>query len=445
MNKNLKPETLKFIELNGFKELTSVQNEVLQYTNAKKDVIAVSKTGTGKTHAYLIPVSEMINPKSNKTQVLISLPTRELAYQVYQNTLKLKEVHEGLRVSLVSGGKDKKRSSLNPDNPPHIIVGTPGRIKDLFEDQQFRTDTIQLFVVDEADMTLEYGFLEDLDVVFSRMVRKVELLCFSATFPESLNQFVRKYLANPKRIEIKDSKRDPKIRHVLINCKHRTYNETLLNLLKIINPYMCMIFANTKDEADKTYALLEEKGYKAVLLHGGLESRQRKQALQAIYSKKFTYIVCSDVASRGLDIDAVSHVVSLGFPKELEFYTHRAGRTGRNGKDGTVYALYQLSDQHAIETLKKQGIRFVEQNIKGTTLKDVVKHKRINKMDEELEKQIAKTLYHKNEKVKPGYKKKKQRAVDKLKRKAKREFIKGKIKEERIERYKKEQRAKKGY
>lgn len=445
MNKNLKQETLNFIELNGFKELTTVQNEVIQYASAKKDVIAISKTGTGKTHAYLIPISEMINPKSNKTQVLISLPTRELAYQVYQNALMLKDVHEGLRVSLVSGGKDKKRSGLNPENPPHIIIGTPGRIKDLFEDQQFRTDTIQLFVVDEADMTLEYGFLEDLDIVLSRMVKKVELLCFSATFPESLNQFVRKYLANPKRIEVQDKKRDPKIKHVLVNCKHRTYIETLGNLLNCINPYICMIFANSKVEADETYAYLKDNGYRAILLHGGLESRERKQALQAIYSKKFTYVVASDVASRGLDVDAVSHVISMGFPKELEFYTHRAGRTGRNGKDGTVYALYQVGDQHAIETLKKQGIKFSEQNIKGTTLKDVVKRKRKTTIDDQLEKDIAKTLYKKNQKVKPGYKKKKQRAVEKLKRKAKREFIKGKIKEQRIERYKKEERTKKGY
>ena len=443
MNKNLKEETRKFIELNNFKTLTSVQNEVLQYTTARKDLIAIAKTGTGKTHAYLIPISEMINPVSNKTQVLISLPTRELAYQVYQNALVLKEVYNDLRISLVSGGSDKKRSSLNLNNPPHIVIGTPGRIKDMFENNLLRVDTIQMFVIDEADMTLEYGFLEDLDVVFSRMVKHVETLCFSATFPETLNNFVKKYLANPKTIYVQDKKHDPKIKHILVNCKHRSYNETLVSMLPNINPYMCLIFANSKVEADETYKYITDKGYKAILLHGGLESRERKQALKALNSKKYTYVVCSDVASRGLDIDAVSHVISLGFPSELEFYIHRAGRTGRNTKTGTVYALYNEKDQNAIASLKKQGIVFVEQALKGKQLKDVVKKKHVNKMDEELEKEIAKTLYRKKEKVKPNYKKKKKEAVEKLKRKAKREFIKNEIKKERIERYKKEARAKK--
>lgn len=443
MNKTLKKETLEFIELNKFKELTAVQNEVLQYTKANKDVVTIAKTGTGKTHAYLIPIAEMINPKSNKTQVLISLPTRELAYQVYQNALVLNKVYSDLRISFVSGGTDKKRSKLSLDNPPHIIIGTPGRIKDLFDSSQIRVDTIQMFIVDEADMTLEYGFLEDLDVVFSRMVKHVETLCFSATFPQSLNLFVKKYLANPKIIYVEDKKRDPKITHVLVNSKHRSYNETLGLLLPLIHPYMCLIFANSKKEADETYKYLEDKGYKALLLHGGLESRERKQALKALQSKRFTYVVCSDVASRGIDNDAVTHVISLGFPSELEFYTHRAGRTGRNTKDGTIYAIYNESDSNAIATLKKQGVKFKEQTIKGTGLKDVVKKKRVNKRDEELEKEIAKTLYRKKEKVKPNYKKKKKMAVEKIKRKAKREFIKGKIKEERKERYKQEARAKK--
>ena len=441
MNRNLKSETLRFIELNGFKELTEVQKEVLNYTISRKDIVALSKTGTGKTHAYLIPIAEIINPVSNKTQVLVSLPTRELSYQVYQSALVLKEVYPDLRIFQAAGGSDSKKK-INPELPPHIVIGTPGRIRALFEDGQLRVDTIQMFVVDEADMTLEYGFLEDLDVVFSRMVRHVETLCFSATFPQELDIFVRKYLENPKRIEVHDKKRDPKIKHILINCKHKSYNEKLLELLKCINPYMCLIFANSKDEADATYEYLNENGYKTLLIHGGLETRERKQALNALYSKKYTYVVASDVASRGIDIDAVSHVISLGFPKELEFYIHRAGRTGRNTQTGTVFALYKETDQNAINSLKKQGVVFLEQSIKGDRLKDVVKRTRVNRMDEELEKQIAKTLYKKNEKVKPGYKKKKKMAVEKIKRRAKREYIRGKIKEERIERYKKLQREK---
>ena len=163
MNKNLKPETKTFIELNGFKELTAVQKEVLKYANSHKDVIALSKTGTGKTHAYLIPIMEMINPKSDKTQVVISLPTRELAYQVNQNCKIMQEVYPDLRIQLLAGGTDKKRSIAKLDNTPHIVIGTPGRIKDLFESNVLRVDFVQTFIIDEADMTLEYGFLPDID------------------------------------------------------------------------------------------------------------------------------------------------------------------------------------------------------------------------------------------------------------------------------------------
>ena len=445
MNIKLNDKTNEFLKLNGFNELTAVQKQVLQFTSSNKDVVAVSKTGTGKTHAYLIPICEMINTKSLKTQVLISLPTRELAYQVYENTTLLKKIYPDIKISLVSGGSDKKRNSLSIDNPPHIIIATPGRIKDLFVNRQIRVDTIKMFVIDEADMTLEYGFLSDLDVVFSKMIKHVEVLCFTATFPSNLNLFVKKYLANPKIIYVTDKKRDPKIEHYLLNTKHRTYNESLLILLKNIHPYMCLIFANSKEEANETYSILIENGYKVLLLHGGLDSRSRKQAIKDLQAKKFTYVVCSDVVSRGIDNNAISHVISLGFPKNLEFYIHRAGRTGRNSNDGYAYAIYNESDLNAIATLKKKGINFKELAIKGNTLKEINKKKHINNKDEALEKEIAKTLYHKKEKVKPNYKKKKKLAVEKIKRKQKRNFIKQKIKEERKERYKKQMRAKKGY
>ncbi|MDO4500703.1 MAG: DEAD/DEAH box helicase [Erysipelotrichaceae bacterium] len=434
----MKKTTEQFLELNNFKELTNVQKKTLEFANSRKDVIALSKTGTGKTHAYLIPIAENINPLSDKTQVLISLPTRELAYQVYQNAKVLCEVMPELRISMLSGGTDKKRSSDKLNNKqPHIIIGTPGRIKDLFVNNLIRVDFVQMFIIDEADMTLEYGFLEDIDAVFSHMVKNPEIMCFSATFPKQLEQFTKKYLNNPKIIRVEDKKRDPKIAHILVPCKHKDYKEKLTEVLSLINPYMCLIFANSKQEADATYEYLSDNGYKTLLLHGGLESRERQKAIKALNSKQYTYIVASDVASRGIDIDGISHVVSMGFPRELEFYVHRAGRTGRNTKDGTVYALYKEEDINAIKSLEKQGIIFKAQDIKGDSFKDIKSptYKRVKKNDE-IEKQIAKTLTKKNQKVKPNYKKKKQRAIEEIKRKQRRDFIRQKIREERVERYK---------
>ena len=443
MNRILKETTQRFIELNGFEELTQVQKEVLKYTSSNKDVIALSKTGTGKTHAYLIPVMEMINPVSDKTQVLISVPTRELAYQVYQNALLMKEVYPDLRIQLLSGGTDKKKSIEKLEKAPHIVIGTPGRIKDLFVSNVLRVDFVQMFVIDEADMTLEYGFLEDIDIVFSHMVKDPEVLCFSATFPEELNVFVKKYLSSPKIIRVEDKKRDPHISHVLINCKHKDYKEVVYDILPGFKPYVCLIFANTKEEADDCYEYLTEKGVKALLLHGGLDSRTRQKAIKDLQAKRYTYVIASDVASRGIDIDGISHVISMGLPKQLQFYMHRAGRTGRNEKDGTCYLLYKESDLDAVRTLNKKGISFLAKEYKKGAWKEAnnpTKKKQVKSNVEE--KEIVKTLYRKNEKVKPNYKKKKNVQVEKIKRKKRREFIQAKIKEERIERYKEQQRNK---
>ena len=419
----MKKTTEEFIRLNGFKDLTNVQKKVREFTDSGKDGIAISKTGTGKTHAYLIPIAEMINTGSEKTQVLISLPTRELAYQVYQNARVLCEVLPDLRISLLSGGTDRKRSGTKlASKAPHIIIGTPGRIKDIFENDLIRVDHVQMFIIDEADMTLEYGFLEDIDAVFSHMVKDPEVLCFSATFPKELQYFTKKYLNDPKIITVEDRKRDPKISHILIPCKHKEYKDKLLDLLPLINPYICLIFANSKKEADEVYRHMNDNGYRVLLLHGGLELRERQKAIKALSSEEYTYIVASDVASRGIDIDGISHVISLGFPRQLSFYTHRAGRTGRNTRDGVVYALYREEDVEAIRTLEKQGIKFTAQDIKGQSFRPAKSptYKRIRK----------------NEKVKPNYKKKKKKAIEDIKRKQRREFIRNKIKEERKERYK---------
>ena len=443
MKKELKESTIDFIELNGFTELTAVQSEVINISGSHKDIIALSKTGTGKTHAYLIPIMEMINTKSDKTQVVISLPTRELAYQVSRNCKLMQEVLPDLRIRLLSGGTDKKRTISKMDKVPHIVIGTPGRIKDLFVSSVLRVDFVQMFVIDEADMTLDFGFLEDIDTVFSRMVKNPQVLCFSATFPEELQKFVRKYLNNPRIVTVEDKKRDPRIKHVLINCKHKDYKEMCLEILAGFKPYVCLIFANSKEYADETYAYLTDKGVEALLLHGGLDDRTRQKAIKDLQAKRYTYVIASDVASRGLDIDGISHVISLGLPKQLQFYDHRAGRTGRNQKEGTCYLLYKEEDVQNVKKLSQRGIDFSALQFKSDQWKSANNptKKREKKMDIEA-KQIAKTLYRKNQKVKPNYKKKRKIEIEKIKRKKKREYIRAKIKEERKERYKQKAKSK---
>ena len=440
----LREETRKFFELNGFREFTNIQSSVLASRRRKKDLIAVGATGTGKTHAFLFAVSEMIDPAKDETQVIISAPTRELAFQINAAAAMLKEVYPKLRIKLLSGGTDSTRARQGFKNAPHIIIGTPGRIRSFFEEQLFRTDTVRMFIIDEADMTLEYGFLDDIDVVLGRVPREAEILCFSATLPEGLKPFIAKYLSNPEIIQVQGEKTAPQIDHILIDAKHRSYAEALLTILPGFDPYVCLIFANTREECDSAYELLRQNGIRCLELHGGLNPRERSKVMRALKNDEIRYVVASDVASRGIDIEGITHVVSLGFPKELAFYTHRADRTGRNGREGTCFAIFNKTDENAIRTLRKQGIEFRYRSFKNGEWKDLKDPfaGRISK-DDQREIEIAKRFTPKKQKVKPNYKKKRRQLVEETKRKERRDFIRSKINEEKKQRYRAAARAKK--
>lgn len=444
-NVTLKQSTQDFITYNGFTHLTKIQEEVLSLALNKEDVVAVGETGTGKTHAYLIPIMEKIYPSLSETQVVISVPTRELAYQIERNARLMKKVYPDLRIRLLAGGMDTERSLTNLQNTPHIVIGTPGRLKDLFLKNALRVDKVKMFVIDEADMTLEYGFLEEIDAVFSSMTNNPQVLCFSATFPEGLRPFTKKYLSNPRIIRIEeDVKFNPKIEHVAIDCKHKNYDHALLDILKGFDPYVCLIFANTREECDKTYDTLRQNGIKALILHGGLPARERQKSMRALASQEYRYVVASDVAARGIDIEGITHVVSLGLPSDLAFYTHRSGRTGRNGREGTCFLLYQTKDIPSLKNLKKKGISFHFRSFRNHEWKQLKNPfaPRISKNDER-QRELAKILTKKNEKVKPNYKKKKKAAIEKIQRKERREFIQQKIQEQRKQRYKKAARERK--
>lgn len=441
---NLKDTTYAFIEANHFKEPSNIQAKIIPLVLRGRDVIGISKTGTGKTHAFLIPIINKVDVEKQNVQAVISAPTRELAVQLYNRALYMGKVLKGLKIKLIIGGDDKTKVNEQLKVQPHIVIGTPGRLKDMFLDEKtLRLDTADIFVIDEADMTMEYGFLEDIDMILSR-IKDVQILSFSATIPVQLNQFFKQYMTNPELIEVKEDKIfNPKIEHTLIPCRHHTYSETLMKLLKTFDPYLCLIFANTREEAAEVAANMRDAGYSLIEIHGDLTSRERKQAIKRIEDKRDRYIVASDIAARGMDIEGVSHVISLGFPRELEFYIHRAGRTGRAGNTGICYALYNKGDENSIRALQKQGIHFEHKKIGGKSLYDLkpIFYKR--KKEDPLANEVSKIVNNKkNSKVKPGYKKKRKEEVEKLRRHAKREMIQGKIREQAKEKNKAKQKAK---
>ncbi len=437
--------TEKFIELNGFKTLTPIQQAVIPMALKKKDIIGISDTGTGKTHSFLIPLMEMIDAKSDKVQAIVTCPTRELAQQLHLRAEVMKKANPDLRISLITGGMDREKMSAKLKVQPHIVIGTPGRIKDLFINQEvLRVDTADVFVVDEADMTLEFGFLDDVDAIAGKMKNNLQMMVFSATIPQALKPFLKKYLNHPQTIKIEDDNAfQPKIEHVLVPCKHKKYEDAVLDVLPGFQPYVCLIFANTREMAAKVATKLRDNNYKVLEMHGDLQARQRKQALKQLQNLEISYIVATDIAARGIDVEGITHVISLGFPSELAFYTHRSGRTGRAGKEGVCFALYQEKDVQTINLLKEKGFSFKHRTCKNGQWTDLkpLGYKRVRKQDE-FEKEIVKILSNKKEKVKPGYKKKKNAEVEKLKRKRKRAFIQQEIQAQKKARAATKQREK---
>ncbi|MBO7703520.1 MAG: DEAD/DEAH box helicase, partial [Solobacterium sp.] len=441
---NLHKKTMKFIALNHFKNPIPIQEEVIPALIRGKDVIGLSKTGTGKTHAYLIPLMEVCDSSSPDVQAVITAPTRELAVQIHEKAKRMNEADERLRVRLYVGGKDREKDLRQlKASQPHIVIGTPGRIKDLFLDEAaLRLDKAKILIVDEADMTLEYGFLNEIDAFAGRMKEDLQMAAFSATMPEQLKPFLKKYMHSPETIRIEEETRfNPDITHVLVPCYHHTYTEVIRSILPGFQPYVCLIFANTRETAHEIAEDLRSMKLPVTELHGDLESRKRKQAMKELALGINSYVVATDLAARGIDLDTITHVISCGFPDDLEFYIHRAGRTARAGSTGICYALYKEGDDAAIRSLMKQGIKFEHRRYRKDGWQDLHPYgrKRLKK-DDEIEKQISMIMTKKNTKVKPGYKKKRAAEIDRIHRKKKREFIRSKIKEEKLARYKERSR-----
>lgn len=434
-----KDTTKKFIEINHFVEATPIQQKVIPSAMKGKDIVGISATGTGKTHAFLIPIMERVDTSKECVQVVITAPTRELALQLYERSKVMQQADATLQVRLITGGMEKTRMNESLKTQPHVIIGTPGRIRDLFlNEQTLRLDNVNMFVVDEADMTLEFGFLEDIDMVASRMRSDLQMLSFSATIPNGLKPFLKKYMNHPEMITIEDeSAFHPKIEHVLIPCRHQSYHDVALQLLPAFQPYICLIFANTRTMAAQMASSMRENGYGVIELHGDLSPRERTKAMKSLMNIDQTFVVATDIAARGIDIDGVSHVISMGFPKELDYYIHRSGRTGRSGKDGICYALYKEEDEAMIKALQTRGISFHHRQFKNGEWQEL-KPKNAKKVrkDDPLEIEIGKIVNRKKVKVKPGYKAKRKQEVATLKRKAKRNMIQEDIRRQKKERAK---------
>ncbi|GAA0602291.1 DEAD/DEAH box helicase [Virgibacillus siamensis] len=411
----------KSIQQLGFRKPTEIQQKIIPDILNGSSVIGQSHTGSGKTHAYLLPLFDKIDENRREVQSVITAPTRELAMQIHEEVKKLirfADKENNWKVKLLVGGTDKKRMTEKlSQKPPHIIIGTPGRILDMVKNDAISIYKADSFVIDEADLMLDLGFINDVDQLLVRAHTDIQLLVFSATIPQRLEYFFRKYLENPLHVKIDDKPVPEKMEHRLIAVKHRNAADIIMEISKAIHPYLAIIFTNGKDLADDLSSLLQQRGLDVGLIHGGLKPRERKRVLKDIQNLRYQYIVATDLASRGIDIKGVSHVINAQLPKEEEFYIHRTGRTARAGLEGTAISLYNEQDEKLISKLDQKGLKFIYCDVKKGHWQDAKswnerskRSKTSNNLDQQAWQQVRR-----KKKVKPGYKKKMKKEQERIK------------------------------
>ncbi|AYW45001.1 DEAD/DEAH box helicase [Tetragenococcus koreensis] len=413
------PFIYQALKESGFVQPTEVQEKLIPLIQKKRNIIGQSQTGSGKTHTFLLPLIDQIETDKKEVQVVITAPSRELAEQIYQAAKQIAAFAPNeIRVSKFVGGTDKQRQLEQlKHQQPHLVVGTPGRILDMANENALLIYKSKAFVVDEADMTLDLGFLPEVDQIAAKFADNIQMLVFSATIPERLRPFLKKYLTHPIIEEIKPQNLlSETIENWLISTKGKDRNQLIYQLLTIGQPYLAVVFANTKEHVDEISEFLQNQGLKVAKIHGGIPSRERKRVMRQIQHLDYQYVVATDLAARGIDIEGISHVINAELPRDLDFFIHRVGRTGRNQLKGTAITLYEPSDERAINDLEKLGIVFEPKEIKQDEIVatyDRNRRQKREKTEEELDPEMIGYVKKQKKKVKPGYKKKIKQEINK--------------------------------
>lgn len=412
----LDEKILRAIEQLGYTEPTEVQQKVIPVVLEKKDVLVKSKTGSGKTASFATPLCELVDWEENKPQALVLTPTRELAVQVQEDITNIGR-YKRIKGLALYGKSPFARQKLALKQKTHIIVGTPGRVLDHIEKGTLDVSKVEYLVIDEADEMLNMGFLEQVESIIKLLPKTRTTMLFSATLSDQIKKLSTKYMKQAVSIEIDASEENaPNIEHV----KYVVVEDLKLSLLEkltiVENPDSCIIFCRTKERVEQLVDVLDEKGYTADKIHGGMMQEDRFEVMDDFRKGEFRYLIATDVAARGIDIDDITHVIHYDVPLEQESYVHRTGRTGRAGRSGkSIMLATPFEDKFVREIESFIGFEIPtaaeptkEEVIKGRAAFDVKMQEQpeIKKSKgEQLNANITKLYFN-------GGKKKKIRAVD---------------------------------
>ena len=331
-------EVCELLKRQGIIDATPVQEKVIPTARTGRDLIIQAKTGTGKTLAFLLPTFERIK-KIPVTQALIIAPTRELATQISKVAAQIAKLLE-LETILICGGQDVEREKNKLRHSPQIIIGTPGRLLDHLRRGTIKLSNANKIVIDEADELLKLGFIEDVEVLLRETASDRQLILCSATMPLRIRQLAADFMSKPQEIFI-----EPKtvtlenINQVIVKVKPEKKFNRLVEILTAENPYLAIIFCATKETASKLALELATQKFSVDELHGDLTQQQRNFVMKKFREASIQFLVATDIAARGLDVEGITHVISYDVPRDVETYIHRIGRTGRAGQAGTAIML----------------------------------------------------------------------------------------------------------
>ncbi len=354
----LPPAQLQNLTDMGYLHMTPVQALSLPMALQGKDLIAQAKTGSGKTAAFGIALLERLNPRDFGTQALILCPTRELCTQVATEIRKLARYLPNIKVVVLCGGQPLGPQIASLEHGAHIIVATPGRLRDHLEKQTLSIARVNTLVLDEADRMLDMGFSEDIGFIIGNTPPSRQTLLFSATFPADIVAMSAQYQRSAEQLSVETQHSETTIAQQFY-CVGSTDNEerrvaAVLTLLRHFQPAACVVFCNTRQGSVDVARFLSQRGVPALPLHGELEQRERDQVLIQFRNGSAPVLVATDVAARGLDIEELPLVINADLPRDLDVYTHRIGRTGRAGLSGIAASLFFENERFRVDALRER-------------------------------------------------------------------------------------------
>ena len=350
----LSSDLLEVVAELGFTAMTEIQARSIPLLLAGKDLVAQSRTGSGKTAAFSLPILQTLHLATREPNALVLCPTRELSAQVAREIRKLGRRHKGLRVLVLAGGEARRLQESALAEGAHVIVGTPGRLRDHLQRGSLDLSALRTVVLDEADRMLDMGFEEDMQAILAAVPKRRQLAFFSATYPDSIDAMSRKYQSAPTRITvaIEEAQRG-EIRHLATMVEQELKLEALRWALDTYPHESALVFANFKASVSKLETALSSAGVSVDCLHGDLEQFDRDRVMAKFRNGSTRVLVATDVAARGIDVAGLDLIVNYELPTQPEIYIHRVGRTGRAGKTGVAISFVTTREKDKLEAIEQ--------------------------------------------------------------------------------------------